>query len=70
MVFGQVFVSWGIFKNNFIYMFRNFGPADPQNFGENQRKQKKKKKKKDYERLLKFLRIIECRTCLESGLPF
>ena len=66
MVFGQVFVSWGIFKNNFIYMFRNFGPTDPQNFGENQRK----KKKKDYERLLKFLRIIECRTCLESGLPF
>ena len=46
-------------------MFRNFGPADPQNFGENQRK-----KKKDYERLLKFLRITECRTCLESGLPF
>ena len=29
-----------------------------------------KEKKKDYERLLKFLRIIECRTCLESGLPF
>ena len=70
MVFGQVFVSWGIFKNNFIYMFRNFGPADPQNFGENQKK-KKKKKKKYYERLLMFLGIIiECRTCLESGLPF
>ena len=34
------------------------------------KKKKKKKKKKDYERLLKFLRIIECRTCLESGLPF
>ena len=31
---------------------------------------KKKKKKKDYERLLRFLRIVECRTCLESGLPF
>ena len=27
-------------------MFRNFGPADPQNFGENQKKKKKKKKKK------------------------
>ena len=31
-------------------MFRNFGPADPQNFGENQKKKKKEKKKimKDY----------------------